>query len=326
MTAQEYIQSQLQELMQPLGLERPDNEELLVEAIFRIIMSKKFRKYSANDDFIKHIKESIRLNIERGDPINLTFTHGAYKLWRLEESPDADWGELFALMYYTKWLKPICEIYKPGVWFDSFVDDLILPRIDDISLDEVVNYKQSYKNVLSFLKQFQPSNFRMTITGVSEQFDSPEAFHKKLDKDVSKHASGFPSGFPPVSDARAAMIELNVKSSSALRKQANWMHMNTLIHDAYISLTKRETGYTFRPDKILVFTQPLPSGVFLGVGSTKDSIAKFWAGVGALRPRDDSFRQIILSPNQLEASSFEWSTINIKGLAGKNFTKIRVLN
>jgi hypothetical protein len=47
-------------------------------------------------------------------------------LWRIDEAPEADFAELFSSMYYVKWLKPVCEIYKPGVWFDFFVDDLIL--------------------------------------------------------------------------------------------------------------------------------------------------------------------------------------------------------
>ena len=103
------------------------------------------------------------------------------------------------------------------------------------------------------------------------------------------------------------------------------MKQNILMHDAYITMTKRETGYTFRPDKILAFTQPLPSGNFLAVGSTKDSIAKFWTGVGALKPKDDSFRQIILSPKQLQNAKFDIQDITISGLRGKNFAKIRLL-
>ncbi|HSX23868.1 MAG TPA: hypothetical protein VLE74_02095 [Candidatus Saccharimonadales bacterium] len=325
MTAQEYIQTKLKELNVPLGLEKPANNEELIEAISKILLSKKFRKYSANPELIAHIREAIRTNVEQSKPINVMFTHGAYKLWRLEETPEVDWAELFALMYYTKWLAPICEIHEPGVWFDSFVDDLILPKLDNISLTEVETYKSSYRNLLSFLKQYQPKNFKMTITGVDEQFESPEAFYQKLEQDVEKFALKLPGGLPVVSKERAAMIELNAKPNSQQRADSLWMEKNTLLHDAYISLTKREAGYTFRPDKILAFTQPLPSGVFLAVGSTKDSIAKFWTGVGVLNTRNDSFRQGILSPNQLEKAKFTWENIALKDLNGKNFGRIRVV-
>lgn len=324
MTAQEYIQSKLEELKQPANVERPTDEQL-VESISKIILSKKFRKYSASPKLIEHIKSSVQLNIEHSEPINLTFTHGAYKLWRLEEAPEPDWAELFALMYYTNWLKPICEVYKPGVWFDAFVDDLILPKLDGISLDDVNTYKRSYQKILDFLKQYRPQNFKMTITSVADQFESAQAFDEKLKKDIARFAAKIPDGLPEVSEERMAMIELNAKPNITTQKDPNWLKKNVLIHDAYITMTKRETGYSFRPDKILVFTQPLPSGNFLGVGSTKDSIAKFWTGVGVLKPRNESFRQIILSPKQLQHAVFDAQTVDIPALQGKNFTKVRVL-
>ena len=136
MTAQEYLRTKLTDLKKPIGLEKPKGNEELIEAIYRLLLSKKFRKYSATEQLQEHIKSAIRLNVGNQQPINLTFTQGAYKLWRLEEAPEADWAELFAAMHYTRWLNPICQIYKPGVWLDFFVDDLILPKLNDISLEE----------------------------------------------------------------------------------------------------------------------------------------------------------------------------------------------
>lgn len=91
-------------------------------------------------------------------------------------------------------------------------------------------------------------------------------------------------------------------------------------------LVKADTGYApaERKDKIRVFTQPFPNGTCIAVGTTKDSIAKFWAGVGALRPRDESFRQIVLSPSQLQGANYAWEKVDID-LKGKNFTKIRII-
>ena len=89
MTAQDYIETKLDELKQPLGLNKPNNHEL-VESIYKVIVSKKFRKYRLSDDQAEHIKRSIAINIENNEPINVTLVFGGYKLWRLEESPEAD--------------------------------------------------------------------------------------------------------------------------------------------------------------------------------------------------------------------------------------------
>ncbi|MDO8451848.1 MAG: hypothetical protein Q7S76_03185, partial [bacterium] len=88
-------------------------------------MSKKYRKYAVNPEYIQHIRSAIESSVQRGDPIKLTLVFGGYKLWRLEEAPEVDWAELFSLMYYARWLLPIARVYEPGVWFDFYSDDVI---------------------------------------------------------------------------------------------------------------------------------------------------------------------------------------------------------
>ena len=63
----------------------------------------------------------------------------------------------------------------------------------------------------------------------------------------------------------------------------------------------------------------------LAVGSTKGSTMKFWVGAGALKPRDDSFRQVILSPGQLAKTKFHFEPAALEGLTGKNFQAIRII-
>ncbi len=326
MTAQEYIQSKLDELKQPADLEKPTGTEQLVETIYKIIMSKKFRKYSANEALQKYIKNAIHLNVEKNEPINITFLHGAYKLWRLEESPEVDWAELFSLMYYTKWVKPVCEIYEPGVWFDFFVDDYIINRLDNIDMRDVQAYIKTYRGLIDFLRSHQPKNLKMTITTVGSQFDSEEAFDESLQKNLKKITVETPGGLPELTDEQLAMVELNAKPTEEQLKDPKWRERVFHLHNAYMH-TKAEPQYhKGRPEKIMAFTQPLPSGTTISVGTTKDSVMKFWVGAGVLKIRDKSFRQIILSPSQLKKVMFEWQDVDIQGLSGKNFKRIRVLN
>lgn len=325
MTSQDYIQSRLTKLKQPLGLKQLDNQEELVNAIYKAVLSKKFRKYSANEELQQYIKNAISINVKKNEPINITFLHGAYKLWRLEEAPEVDWAELFSLMYYSEWVKPICELYKPGVWFDFFVDDYIVNRLDNIDMADINKYIETYQTLIDFLKTYQPANLNMTITQVGKQFDSEEAFDKSLQKNLKKLTAETPSGLPVLNEEQKAMVELNAKPTSAQLKDPKWREKVFLLHNAY-SGTKAEPGYhKNRPEKIIAFTQPLPTGSTISVGTTKDSVMKFWIGAGVLKPRDDSFRQIIMSPNQLANSNFKVNDVSIKNLDGKNFSKIKVL-
>jgi len=325
MTVQEYIQTKLEELKQPTGLKKPDNTDELVERIFKALMSKKFRKYSANEDLQKNVRNAIKINVDKNEPINVTFLHGAYKLWRLEEAPETDWAELFSLMYYSNWVKPVCEIYEPGVWFDFFVDDYIINRLDNIPMSDIQTYLYSYQSLIDFLKPYQPSNLNMTITTVGGQFPSEEAFDKSLHANLEKQTAVTPGGLPELTDEQRAMVELNTKPTDEQLKDPKWREKVFHLHNAYMA-TKAEPGYhKGRPEKIMAFTQPLPSGTTISVGTTKDSIMKFWIGVGALKPKNDSYRQVILSPAQIDKSSFAAEAVQITGLAGRNFKEIRVL-
>ena len=130
---------------------------------------------------------------------------------------------------------------------------------------------------------------------------------------------------PVLDEAEKAMIELNVKASPEQLKDLKWREKVKIIHDSYSSVSGRRPYY--RPlemHKIMVVTTPLWG--MLAVGSTKDSTMKFWVGAGALKPRENSFRQIILSPSQLEKTKFQTEAIDIEGLEGKNFSSIRIVS
>lgn len=325
MTAQEYIESSLKQLQEPVDLPQPKTQDELVEAIFKLVTSKKFRKYSLTPEYTAHIKNSIKENVEANKPINLTFLGGCYKLWRLDEAPESDWAELFAHIYYSRWLKPVCAIYKPGVWFDFFLDDVIVSRINNLSESDVEAYRESRQKILDFLKSYQPSNLDMTLTGVGSLFKSRDEYEEALEKAIKQLSSELPGGLPELTEAQLATTALNVKATPEQLADPKWREKVELIHSSYM-MVKGATGYSTPSNKIRVFTQPFPNGTCIAVGTTKDSIAKFWTGVGALQPRDESFRQVILSPKQLEAAKFEWEDVSLQGLNGQNFKKIRVIN
>lgn len=317
MNAEQYIKSELEKLKTPLGLAKSDDLEA---QIVRLLLSKKFRKYSANKTLIQHVKDVVHFCVSRNQPINLTFLHGAYKLWRLDEAPEVDFAELFSLMYYTKYVKPICEIYEPGVWFDFFVDDWIVEIMDNYAPEEIEAYIRSYQTAIDYLKAYQPANLKMTITPVSSAFASRDEFDAKLTESLAN--TPMPSA---LDEKDIATIELNVRPAEGQTDDPLWREKLARLEGAYLAI-KGGTGYhKGREDKILTFSQPLPSGSTISLGTTKSSIVKFWVGVGALKPDEKSYKMIILSPKQLEETSCRWENVGL-GLAGKNFARIRIID
>lgn len=322
MTAQEYIQTKLEALKTPPGLDGPAAQDDLVEAIFKALTTKKFRKYSLSEESAIHIRSSIAANVKNNEPIKATLVFGGYKIWRLEETPEVDWAELFSLMYYTNWMKPVCEMYEPGVWFDFFSDDVIVPQMNNISPDDTKAYQESFKSLLAFLKPYQPANLNMTLNRVGDQYDSYADFEKDLKEQKELLSQTLTGGFPKLDDAARAVLDLNVQLTDEQKKDPMWQEKVQLLHDAYAQVKGRRPYYK-KADKLNVMTTPLNG--MLSVGTTKDSIMKFWIGTGVLRPKDGGFRQLVLSPNQLKNSDFDWQDLQFEGLNGKNFKKVRVL-
>ncbi len=321
MKAQEYIQSKLDDLKKPLGTQKPANDEELVEAIFKAFTSKKFRKYSLGQEHADHIKSSIATNVKNKEPIKATLVFGGYKLWRLEETPEVDWAELFSLMYYTNWMKPVCELYQPGVWFDFFSDDVIVPKMNNVSPDDTKAYQSSFHKLLEFLKPYQPNNLNMTLNRVGDQYENYEAFEADLEEQIKSLAESLEGGLPVLNDVAVATLDLNVRTTPEQLADPKWHEKVQLMHDGYAQVKGRRPYYRM-PDKLNIMTTPFNG--MLSVGTTKDSIMKFWIGVGALKPRDESFRQIVLSPNQLKDGSFKIEAVAIANLSGKNFSQIRI--
>jgi hypothetical protein len=315
-----YILSELKKLSQ---LESSISFQTIEDEIFKSFKTKRFRKYHACESLLKSIKDAIDYNVSNNFPINITFLQGCYKLWRLEESPEADWAELFALMHYIRWVKPILSIYKPGVIIDFYVDDLIMERISNYTREELLSYQNSFQNIIDFIKSYCPENLHFKITTVSSRFVNETDFWNKLNIAIEKQEK--PENMK-LNESISAMIDLNYRPLPNGNLDIFWREKLMQIHNAHSVLEER-MKYREAKGKILAMPHHYSgSETRLFVGSTKASIVKYWIGVGAIKTKGNQFIQTVLSPKQLASSKFTIQRIEINGLEAKNFKQIRVLN
>ncbi len=224
-------------------------------------------------------------------------------------------------MYYAKWLKPIAEAYKPGIWFDFCSDDIIVERMNNIPKSDTESYGKSFNMIIEFLKKYLPENMKFTMTPVSS-FYTPEEFEEDL-KDKIAIMQKELGGLPVLNERKTHTVELNVRLKPDQDKDPLWREKIELLHQAYYTVSRRRP-YNRAKDKILTFCNKMANCV--PVGTTKTSIAKFWVGVGALKKVDDGFIEYVLSPSQLESSNPTKENISISGLESKNFKTIRIIN
>lgn len=314
MTAQEYIEQRLKGIKEKKTKQEGD----LVDFIFAAVMSKKFRKYSVNPIANDMVRKAIELNIGNNEPIKIALPFGSYKLWRLGESPEPDWAELFAMIYYAYWLKPITDVYDKGVWFDFCGDDAILELMNNIPKEHTEQYKKVFRQVIYFIQKYLPENFKFTFSPVGERYESKEEFLGDLNKQIAVLKQ---KGEIPLTPQDIEMMKLNVRVEEG--EEIDFQN-NRLLHDAYMNVSKRRP-YHKSPDKILISATAFGNRTSIPVGTTKTSVVKFQTGVGVLKREGNSFLEYIYSPSQLEQLDSSWENVHLEGLQGKNFNKIRVI-
>ena len=321
-TPKEYVLNRLSNLK--IKTTSPDfkNPADLVDFLYKAVMSKKFRKYSVNSEYQKHIRSAIELNVRNDEPIKIAIVFGGYKLWRFEESPEPDWAELFSMIYYAYWLKPMADVYRPGVWFDFYSDDVIVKHIDNIPREDTEKYCEVFREILAFMKRYLPSNMNFTLNRVGDQYASEQEFLSDVETQKKNLIEKNRNKLPPLTEEQKETLNLNVRLNPGQEGDPEWREKVQLMHDAYMLASKRRPYYRV-PDKIVAITNKLDNTI--AVGTTKTSIAKFWAGVGALKRQDNNFIETILTPTQLASVIFTWEPLMIDGLNGKNFNRVRVI-
>jgi hypothetical protein len=322
MTPQQYITSTLQALAEPVQMETIGNTPLQ-EAIFAKVMSKKFRKLKADDETIRITKNAISLAVSNNKPVTVSFLFGGNKLWRFDEAPEIDWAELFSLIYFVRWMKSIASVYGPGARLDYYSEDVAVETLNNVSRAETEVYSKTFRDMLDWFKPYIPKNVTITYRRYAEEYKDYSDYLHELEAAkvlVLKENSG---KLPELSERQKTATELNVRLVPGQDEDPLWRERVELIHQ---SLEKTDTiDRCYFKDPTLILACPTYYSGWIATGSTKKSYAKFWAGLGVLEKSGDSFNELVLTPKQLDTAKFDWQSINVEGLPGKNFSKVRVL-
>lgn len=321
MTAQEYLISTLQKMSQPLPQEDLA-ERKLEDVIFAKIMSKKFRKLKADETTTTITKNAIHTAITNKQPITISFLFGGNKLWRFEEAPEIDWAELFAVSYYVEWMKSIASVYPHGVRLDFYSEDVAVETLNNVTLKETEQYSQTFRAMLEWLKPYIPKGITITYRRYAEEYDTYEDYLQELAVAKEKHLKNNGGKLPELSEIQKAATELNVRLLPKQAEDPLWREKVELTHR---SLEETATLTRYLEDPIIIRACPTSYSGWIAVGSTKRSLAKFWAAIGVLQPFKNDFVELVLTPKQLPSAEFDWQDINLEGLKWKNFSRIRVL-
>ena len=295
----------------------------LQEAIFAKVMSKKFRKLKADEETVRIVKRAIDSAVKNNKPVTVSFLFGGNKLWRFDEAPEIEWAELFSLTYFVRWMKSIASVYQPGARLDYYSQALNVEIMNNVPLAETEKYTKTFRAMLDWVKPYIPDKVAITYREYADEFHDYADFVRELEvaKQNTLKANG--GKLPELSEKQKSATELNVRLLPGQDQDPQWREKVELIHQ---SIEATETfQHCYFDDTSLILACPTIYKGWLAVGSTKRSYAKFWAGLGVLEKSDDGFNELVLTPKQLDSAKFDWESVNIEGLTGKNFSRIRIL-
>lgn len=252
-----YIIEQLESLNKPSNISGPatPSQDALIEFIGKTVLSKKFRKYSLPPEYLEHILSAIDINVKNNKPIQFAYPFGANKLWRLDEAPEVDWAELFSLIYFAKWLKPITEYYKFGTHFEFCSDDIVIETLNNLPKSETEAYIKSFKELLAFIKPFLPENFTFSFSRVGDRY-TEKKFFDELNEKKEKLLKESGGSLPQLTESQKRSIELNVKLKPGQNDDPLWMEKNQLLHNAYLIMSEKRPYYQ-TSEKITAFSNPI---------------------------------------------------------------------
>lgn len=313
MNPQEYIEDELNKLKIKSKFMEFNSKEDLVEFIFKNVISKKFRKYSVNPDYLIKIKSILKDSVELNKPISFVMSFGGYKLWRFEEFPEVDWAEFFAFLYYINYLKPIAEIYKPGVILNFHAHSKFTKEINNFSDLEIKKYLDSFNNLLIFLKNYLPENIKLNLINMDSHFSMKEI------KDILSNVEN--GDLPILTNQKKQTIEMNVRLKENQDQDILWKEKIEAMYQEYNKLN-HERIYSKINNEIFISCIKKDSSITLG--TTKTSIVKFWVGVGILKEKANEYIEYVFSLSQIKDKNFNILPIKINGLSGKNFKNIKI--
>ncbi|HYK08745.1 MAG TPA: hypothetical protein VEW42_04585, partial [Candidatus Eisenbacteria bacterium] len=231
MTPKEYILSTLEALKEPIVFEEVPSDKL-EEAIYAKVTSKKFRKYKLGDDGVEITKNAIKLLVADNKPIRIFDMFGGNKLWRFEEAPDIDWAELFSFTYFAQWARLIASVYKPGVIYEYFSQDISVESLNNVPRSETDNYSKTMRAMLEFVKPYLPENIVFKYTRHYDLFENPDDYYKELEEAKQKLLKQNNGKYPEMTDVMKATTELNVKLKPGQADDPQWREKVEWEHQA----------------------------------------------------------------------------------------------
>ncbi|MFM2415056.1 MAG: hypothetical protein RI911_749 [Candidatus Parcubacteria bacterium] len=321
-------------MYQPAGTILTD--EALRDELRKLVLRKPYRKWKAQARFLERLEYALTHSLTHHEPLRFRLWFGGYKLWRFTTAPTVDWAEFFMLAYYLEYLAPIAALHPHGVELVFSSDEVFVERLNNIPQKDTEAYTHSFKQLITYFQQYHGTHISIQYRLNRHELGDEASFEKGFQAAVEQIRPIWTSQRTPEQlEKDLSSSWLNIRFSGGSTELSHLSEdqrrvkalESLLLHDA-LGVFENKILTDDHPEYISIF----PTGEFadtLGLGTTKNSMAKFWVGTGVLeRHSDGHFSERILTWKQY--SALEKGTFDILDVSGvlpeKQFNEIIVLH
>jgi hypothetical protein len=203
---------------------------------------------------------------------------------------------------------------------------------DNLTTEEIQTYVDSFQRLIDEFQEYLPENFRISILKDADIY-SREEYFQKLEEGKSQAEKEYAKWDETKKQNYLRMAKLNIKWNG----RENWeilseeekqekLYLAALYEIAATSSLKKVFELVKSPENVLLFTKATSD--FIGIGSIKNSMAKYWVGFGVLETNSNGeLKPRILTPRQYEdALQQPHETVACDVIRGKNFAEVLVFN
>ena len=307
-----------------------DSSSNIESFIYQRLTSKKFRKTKMDDNCVQRTQRAIEIKVKKNEPLKVIYPQGGYKLWRFPSSPEADWAEFFNIAYLIEYLLPIAQKYQLGVELVYYMHTLLMELHDNLTTEEIQAYVDSFQRLIDEFQEYLPDNFRISILRDADIY-SREEYFQKLEEGKVQAEKEYAKWDEVKKQSYLRMAKLNIKWNGrenweilSDEKKQEKLYLAALYEMAATSNLEKVFDLVKAPENVLLFTKATPD--FIGIGSIRNSMAKYWVGFGVLETNlKGELKPRILTPSQYEeALQQPHETVDCDVIKGKNFEEVLV--
>ncbi len=303
-------------------IEKKGLQEYLLSKLF----SKKYRKWSLDEQCIRLAGREVDEALATDRPIEIFFAQGCYKLWRVASAPKANWAEFFNLAYLISYIAPVAAAYKRGVSLTYYFLTLLPQTHNNLSEGEVVAYLESFQQLMDLFRSYLPANISVKIERDVDAY-SRSQYNNLLKKALLLADEKFYKWPQEKQEDYIRRARLNIKWDGV----EDW---TVLSEDEKEKKVEKAILFEYAATQVILEKDKAKRGVILstlakedavGVGSTSTSIAKHWVGEGVLEEEHKTYYPRILSPSQYEyAREIVHKEARVKLIPGETFEHIAI--